>query len=427
MDEKKKKRYKKYLKINLISLLFIAVSFSSLTLAWFAYSGLSSASMDIDVKGWYIELEKDGKETSNKVVVSLSEIYPGMDTVVEKIKLKNLGDYDASVKYSIESARILGDDQDNYIISEDIDNGLTSEMVEDILSHDYPFHININLSRDYILSNQTDVEFEVSVSWPLYSGEDNDIIDSQWGMAAYKFNKDEIKKADADPNYQKRSPIKLEIKLTAEQYVKGDESSDINYYLGQNILYDVDKNEKCSEISNTCLSTYVIDNNNLVKDEYVNVIPDINSLVNRNDENNFDNLSTIEDYEDNYNSLVKYWNAENKPLEISDLLNVITEDIDNSLVVRDGLSDKIIGNLKYDNRLTTELNKLIEDNGYYKFMDNRFPYLVSSSCYWTNSKYDDTHTFAFDKIDAYTSKLYNRANDLIDEKCKIVPVIKIKK
>ena len=99
MDEKKKKRYKRYLKINLMSLLFIVISFSSLTLAWFAYSGLSSASMDIDVKGWYIELEKDGKETSNKVVVSLSEIYPGMDTVVEKIKLKNLGDYDASVKY----------------------------------------------------------------------------------------------------------------------------------------------------------------------------------------------------------------------------------------------------------------------------------------------------------------------------------------
>ena len=93
----------------------------------------------------------------------------------------------------------------------------------------------------------------------------------------------------------------------------------------------------------------------------------------------------------------------------------------------DSLSDKIIGNLGYGNRLNTELNKLIDDSGYYKFMDNRFPYLVSSSCYWTNSKYDDTHTFAFDKIDAYTSKLYNRANDLIDEKCKVVPVIKIKK
>ena len=148
--------------------------------------------------------------------------------------------------------------------------------------------------------------------------------------------------------------------------------------MGQNILYDVDKNVKCSEVKDSCISTYVIDNNNLVKDEYVNVIPDINSLVNRNDENNFDNLSTIEDYEDNYNSLVKYWNVENKFM-------------------------------------------------HFKFTNNRFPYLVSNTCYWTNTKYDDTHTFAFDKIDAYTSKLYNRANDVVDEKCKVVPVIKIKK
>ena len=86
MNEKKKKRYKRYLKINLISLLFIVVSFSSLTLAWFAYSGLTNTSMDIDVKGWYIELERGGKKSTNKIEVSLPEIYPGMDTVVEKVR-----------------------------------------------------------------------------------------------------------------------------------------------------------------------------------------------------------------------------------------------------------------------------------------------------------------------------------------------------
>lgn len=413
MSMNKKKKYKRYLKINLISLFFIIVSFSSLTLAWFAYSGLTSTSMDIDVKGWYIELEKDGTSTPNKVVVSLSEIYPGMDTVVEKIKIKNLGDYDASIKYSIVNARILGEEKDNYVINDELNNGLTSEQVEDILSHDYPFHININLSRDYILSNQTDVEFEVSVSWPLNSGDD--LLDSKWGMDAYKFVKDELDKANNDSTYQRRSPINLEIKLTAEQYVKSDNSSDINYYLGQNILYDVVNNRRCYEVSSTCLSTYVIDNNNLVKDEYVTLLPDINNLT---------SISNITNYKTNYNSLVNGWTVDNSPLEISDLLKVITEDIDNSLIVREELSDTIIGNLKYQDRLTTELNKVINSNGYYVFMNNRFSYLVSDACYWVNTKYDELNTFAYEKIDDNTSKLFNKSNDL---ECIVVPVIKIKK
>ena len=418
MDAKKKKRLKKYLKINLISLLFIAISFSSLTLAWFAYSGLTSTSMDIDVKGWYIELEKDGSSTSNKIVVSLSEIYPGMDTVVEKIKLKNLGDYDASLKYTIETARILGEPEDNYVVNKELNGEYTSEQVEDILSHDYPFKININLSRDYILSNQTDVEFEVSVSWPLSSGDDK--TDSDWGMAAYRFNKDELEKVNNDKTYQKRSPINLEIKLTAEQYVKGDESSDINYYLGQNILFDVDKNQKCSEVKGTCLSTYVIDNNNLVKDDFVRVIPEINNL---------NSLSNIDDYDTKYNDLVGNWNVKTEKLKIDDLLYIITEDVDNSLLVRKDLSDKIIGNLKYPDRLTTELDKIKNTDTdypfmYYKFMNNRFPYLVSNTCYWTNTKYDELTTFAYDKLDDYTSKIFNSSNE---SECKIIPIIKINK
>lgn len=418
MNEKKKKRYKRYLKINLISLLFIVISFSSLTLAWFAYSGLSSASMDIDVKGWYIELERGGKKSTNKIEVSLPEIYPGMDTVVEKVKLKNLGDYDASLKYTIETARILGKPEDNYVINEELNTEYTSEQVEDILSHNYPFHININLSRDYILSNQTDVEFEVSVSWPLSSGDD--IRDSEWGMAAYKFNKDEIEKANKDSNYQKRSPIKLEIKLTAEQYVKGDESSDINYYLGQNILYDVENNQKCTEVKGNCLSTYVIDNNNLVMDDYVKVIPELNNL---------NILSNIEQYDSKYNTLVGNWKVETEKLKIDDILYIITEDIDNSVIVRNELSEKIIGNLKYPDRLDIELNKIINSDSeykfmYYKFMNNRFPYLSSNTCYWTNSKFDELSTFAYDKLDEYTSKIFNQSNE---SECKIVPVIKINK
>ena len=54
-----KSRHRLLLKSNLISLFFIAMSFMSITLAWFAYSGLSTVSTDIDVKAWYIEFDKN--------------------------------------------------------------------------------------------------------------------------------------------------------------------------------------------------------------------------------------------------------------------------------------------------------------------------------------------------------------------------------
>jgi hypothetical protein len=54
-----KKKTKLYLRLNLISLFFVAVSFISVTLAWFVYSGLSTVKTEVNVKAWYIELEKE--------------------------------------------------------------------------------------------------------------------------------------------------------------------------------------------------------------------------------------------------------------------------------------------------------------------------------------------------------------------------------
>ena len=111
-------------------------------------------------------MDKDGQAVSNDIVISLSDIYPGMDIVDEVVNIKNLGDSDAQLNYSIVSARILGDEADNYLID---DTTTSSEYVEDVLSHNYPFHININLSKNYILAKGEESSFEVSVSWPSYN------------------------------------------------------------------------------------------------------------------------------------------------------------------------------------------------------------------------------------------------------------------
>ena len=167
-----KKRHKLYLKLNLISLFFIVASFIFTTLAWFAYSGLSKLETEIDVKAWYIELSKSGETVSNNVVISLPTIYPGMDTVSEVIDIQNLGDSDAELSYKIISARILNDE---FVTSEELD----SDTLEDTLSHEYPFHVNIGLSNKVVLAETGTGSFEVSVSWPLNSG--NDSLDSEWG------------------------------------------------------------------------------------------------------------------------------------------------------------------------------------------------------------------------------------------------------
>jgi hypothetical protein len=122
-----KPKHKLYLRLNLVSLIFIVVSFMSVTLAWFAYSGLSKVNTEIGVKAWNIEFDKDGTAVSNDIVISLSDIYPGMNTVNETVNVKNPGDSDAQVKYSIVSARILDNAADNYVV----DGTTTSLSVED--------------------------------------------------------------------------------------------------------------------------------------------------------------------------------------------------------------------------------------------------------------------------------------------------------
>ena len=117
-----KRKHKIFLKANIMSLFFIAVSFISGTLAWFAYTGLSDVATEIDIRAWNIELN-DGK-TSNDIKIALPEISPGMDTISEVVNINNLGDTDAIVNYSIVSARILDSSEDNYVASEIDENAI---------------------------------------------------------------------------------------------------------------------------------------------------------------------------------------------------------------------------------------------------------------------------------------------------------------
>ena len=129
------RKHKAMLKLNIVSLFLIALSSISVTLAWFAYSGIAKVSTEIDVKSWLIEFEKNSKTTSNEIVISTNDIYPGMETIYESIKVKNKGDSNAKLSYSIISARIF----DEKLEIENVEQ----DYLKDKLSHNYPFSINI--------------------------------------------------------------------------------------------------------------------------------------------------------------------------------------------------------------------------------------------------------------------------------------------
>ena len=102
-----KGKYRAYFKLNLMSNFLFGSFFSFYYVSLVAYSGIANTQTDIKVKSWYIEFSKNKEKVSNDIVVSLSDIYPGMDAVTEAIDIKNLGDSDAQVNYTISSVRIF--------------------------------------------------------------------------------------------------------------------------------------------------------------------------------------------------------------------------------------------------------------------------------------------------------------------------------
>ena len=393
------KRHKAYMKLNIMTLFFIAVSFISITLAWFAYSGLITARTEINVKAWNIEFNKDGDAVSNQLTIRLNDISPGMETMNEVIDIKNLGDTAAAVTYEISSARILDDEM---AIEE-------QDKVKDTLSHNYPFHIDMSLSDNFIRAHDGTGKFHISVSWPFES--DNDKADSEWGKKAYDFQLAESKKEEAERRYS----LKIEINLKAVQYIDEIDAIDHEYRPGTIVLYDVVNNKKCSSISKTCLKTYVIDKDNRLSNTSVRLLPDLFSEYIK---------GTATEYDTKLNELTSTWTVTKQGLKVEDILPIISNDITGSIIMRPKLSNESIGYLNYETRLNEQLAKVISYEGSYRFINSEYPYFSTTKCYWLTTPYNESKQFVIKKIDETYSKIYGE--DKTTE-CSIVPVIEVAK
>ena len=306
------KKQKRYLKLNLMSLFFAGMSFISITLAWFAYSGLITTSTIIDVKSWLIQFDKNGDIVSNEIVIPLFQIYPGMETTSETINIKNMGDSDADLSYEIVSARVL----DKYIES----NG-EKGYVEDQLSQAYPFHINISLSDTFVNAHDGTGKFVISVSWPLDSGQDDK--DNDWGNDSYQYYQ----------NNPDSPAIEVQINLKASQYVGENESADIDYKLGNIILYNPVDNVKCNSLDEeNCIQTYVIDKNNIINDTKVTLMPVLTS--------EFKNVLRSEYETAAEELLTKY--PTGKLLDAKHILPIISKDVLNTIIITPNYSNEIV-------------------------------------------------------------------------------------
>ena len=58
--------------------------------------------------------------------------------------------------------------------------------------------------------------------------------------------------------------------------------------------------------------------------------------------------------------------------------------------------------------------------GIYTFQNSRFGFLSNRLCYWTNSSYDGSRAFAFERVNDTISKIYPKAKN---DECRVIPVI----
>ncbi|MFA6777777.1 MAG: hypothetical protein WCR80_04990, partial [Bacilli bacterium] len=231
----------------------------------------------------------------------------------------------------------------------------------------------------------------------------------------YNYQINEANKKIIDPSYQVRPSIQVSITLTAEQSLENSQSSDTRYNLGDELLIDVINNNRCSSISSTCIKMYVIDSNSTLGDNRINLLP--NPYGSYQDGNYYD-------YQNILNNITETWNASTRGLLVEDLIKIISQDVVNSTLVRENISDTLIGNLNYSNRINTELSKAISGNGLYQFISEKFPYLVSADCYWTESNYNEDKAFALKKLPEDYTHIYGNQKAEI---CKVIPVVSIEK
>jgi hypothetical protein len=285
--------------------------------------------------------------------------------------------------------------------------------IVDILSNDYPFNIDISLSKEYIDPNIGEASIDLSVSWPLDS--DNDEDDSLWGSKTYDFQANEKKLEDEDSSYNARTSIKVVISLVAEQ-----NTDKFTLNTGNMVLYNPVDDVRCDTIGGNCYRTNLI-TPYFIDEEEVLLLPNIL--------NNYGS-GTYSDFESTITDITTGWKSKHDSFELRNLISVVSSDVHNTILVRENLSDAIVGYITRENRFdeymsSTVLPKEDKDyNSYIKFDSLLFDYLNTNKCIWLNYEYDQNKGFAMKKLSDGFMQIYPEDKG---STCDIVPLIMVSK
>ena len=186
-------------RVKLSTLLLLVITCASTSFAWFVYSTKVNAGIQAHIESWEILFTNNDTELSQYVSFIIPNLYPGMTSYTDQINIVNLGERSADVVYEVTSVKIFGT---QYIAD---GTTLTSAMLINRLSNEYPFHITFSLTNQQIDTNHGSSTFSLTANWPYESG--NDTLDTTWGNNAY--------------NYQQSNPtlpsVEITVKITATQ------------------------------------------------------------------------------------------------------------------------------------------------------------------------------------------------------------------
>lgn len=204
----------KKIKIRNILVLIVLLAFNAY--AWFIYTTKVNMDLSAHVSSWDVEfVSKEGGITS-EVTVSVERVYPGMETFERTIQVNNRGDMEATLSYTVMSAKIMDEYYEiGQTLPEETEE-LTSDDIESILNNNYPFTITIEKDESSLSAENGVGYFKISVAWDYESGDD--ALDTEWGQKAY--------------NYYSENPgeesIEIELLLKATQSDGGNQSDGEN-------------------------------------------------------------------------------------------------------------------------------------------------------------------------------------------------------
>ena len=197
-------------KVKPIRIIFLIVLLAGNTFAWFIYTTKVDSSISVHVKAWDVLFKNGEDDVTSSMIITVDNVYPGMEQFLKQVSAYNNSDISATLSYRVLEANILGDE---YITTEGrADRGeepdpddLTNEELVYILSHNFPFVINLSISNETVSGHGGEETYSFTVNWPFEQNDDE--LDTYWGIRAANYKKD-------NPDL---SSITLKIKLIVIQ------------------------------------------------------------------------------------------------------------------------------------------------------------------------------------------------------------------